>query len=202
MKISRMEGFIRWYHLFGEGMETWCLLCHADILLIMLSKQPHQIPFTANSSSLAPFLFMYTGQGQLIGGSITTQSAPTYPQYTPHSTLLARGELEQLSAWCMTLYKVLCSVPKSWSPATPPPKSARISCPQCSLHSAHHEATRKTKQLEHMQCGTHSCSSLMYQLILIISIQLFLVAYLSDWLLLVWPCKELFRHPIHSPNDS
>lgn len=60
-------------------MKTWCLFCQADILLIMLSKQPHQIPFTANSSSLAPYLFMYTGQGQLIGGSITTQFAPTYP---------------------------------------------------------------------------------------------------------------------------
>lgn len=83
MKISRIEGFIRWYQLFGEGMKTWRLLCQADILLIMLSKQPHQIPFTANSPSLAPYLLMYTGQGQLIGGSITTRSAPTYPHPTP-----------------------------------------------------------------------------------------------------------------------
>lgn len=152
MKISRMEGFIRWYQLFGEGMKTGCLFCQADILLIMLSKQPHQIPFTANSSSLAPYLFMYTGQGQLIGGSITTQSALIYPRHpSPLSPLLARGELEQLSAWCMTLHNVLCSVPKSCSPTTPPPKSEQNSCPQCSLHSADQDATRNSEQLQHMQ---------------------------------------------------
>lgn len=78
-----MEGFIRCYQLLVEGTKTRRQSCRADMLLIMLSKQPHHIPFTANSPSLAPYLFMYTGQGQLIGGSITTQSAPTYPTLHP-----------------------------------------------------------------------------------------------------------------------
>lgn len=57
------------------------------------------------------------------------------------------------------------------------PKISTKSCPQCSLPSAHHDATRKTKQLEHMQNGTYSCFSIMYQHILINSIQLFIVYF-------------------------
>lgn len=136
MKISRTEGFIRWYQLFGEGMKTWRRYCRADILLIMLSKQPHQIPFTANSSSLAPHLFMYTGQGQLIGGSITTQSAPTYPPSPPPTPLWLPGvnwSNYQHDVWLSTM-----------SSALSPSPVLRLLLPQNQhknpVHSAHYTA--------------------------------------------------------------
>lgn len=43
-KDLKYGDFIRLYRLFSEGKKTWLLFCQPDILLIMLSKEPHQTP--------------------------------------------------------------------------------------------------------------------------------------------------------------